>query len=140
MTKMLPKNPTRRTGQRASKTTLARLKAECDKLARQIVCYYGDCDAAGYYGVTCAGRMEWAHIKSRRFTAIRHKETNALCMCSAHHRHFHDHPDRFIQMIQGRWPDRLQKLEEALRTTEKVDYLATRDRLEKRLQELLRGE
>ena len=63
------------------------------------------------HGGECKGRMEWAHIKSRRYLSTRWLHINAFSLCSKHHFYFTDHPDEFIKWIDKNYPGRLERLQ-----------------------------
>lgn len=73
-----------------------------------------ECQAWGYRGLQCSSQMQCAHLKSRRFVCLRWHESNAVCLCAAHHAHFHDHADHFYEFVNdtfgpGHW-EHLQRL------------------------------
>lgn len=78
-------------------------KAKADLLFSKVIRSQNLCEAESYGGRRCAGRLEAAHIISRRFSAIRTDTRNAFCLCSAHHRRFHDFPREFSRFVSGTW-------------------------------------
>ncbi len=62
----------------------------------------------------CKGRLEWVHIKTRKFLCLRWDFFNNLTLCSKQHFYFHDHPDLFIQWIIVHFPGRIEYLNKKL--------------------------
>ncbi len=52
----------------------------------------GTCWAKGARGVACEGRLQCAHLLSRRYLALRWDNANAMPLCGAHHLYFTHHP------------------------------------------------
>lgn len=75
-----------------------------------------ECQAWGYDGVRCSSQMQCAHIKSRRYKAIRWDPDNALCLCAAHHMHYHANPDQFARLVEDLFPGRWDELNAKLQT------------------------
>ena len=65
---------------------------------------------------TCAGRIEWVHLKTRAILKTRWMSENCFSLCSKAHFGFHQHPDFFVDWINRNWPGRIDKLNEALQT------------------------
>jgi hypothetical protein len=62
---------------------------EADKLARQVVMDRDvNCRATGEH----LGSLQWAHVHSRSYKAIRHDARNAVVLCAGHHTYFTHHP------------------------------------------------
>lgn len=78
-------------------------KAKADVLFSKIIRSQGLCEADGYGGRRCAGRLETAHIISRRYNAVRTDTRNAFCLCSGHHFWFGSHPREFSRFISDTW-------------------------------------
>jgi hypothetical protein len=78
-------------------------KAKADKLFSETVRSKGYCEAEGYAGRECKGRLECAHIISRRYSATRTDTRNAFSLCSSHHFWFTDHPREFSRFISTTW-------------------------------------
>lgn len=55
----------------------------------------GACRAGGTDATKCDGRLQAAHIVSRRYRATRWDETNAMALCGAHHFKFTVNPDEW---------------------------------------------
>lgn len=98
-----------------------RLIAKADALAREHCKRNGVCMAQGWSDqgrqpIQCFGRLEWAHLKSRgpKYYSIRHDPENCVCLCSAHHRHFHNEPDQFYRFIESIFPGRWDELNRRL--------------------------
>lgn len=99
----------------------ARFKRLCDKEMGRIIRSKGRCDFwHTLFG--CSPQLQWAHIKSRRFRIIRHDPQNSLCLCAAHHRWGHDHPDLFVKRVEELFPGRLDYLNKRMIDVEKIDY------------------
>jgi len=64
---------------------------------------YGVCWAQGYRD--CAGRLQCAHIFSRRYRALRWREENARCLCAGHHLYFTHRPAEWEQFCRDRGVD-----------------------------------
>ena len=76
---------------------------EADRLARERVMQRDQtCQAAGkpvrlngnsvITTLPCSGSLQWCHIHSRSYHAIRHLDRNAMIMCAAHHAYYTFHP------------------------------------------------
>ena len=69
---------------------------EADRLAREIVMQRDvECRCGPFWqerGTECKGPMQWCHVHSRSYHAIRHDPRNAIAMCAAHHAYFTHHP------------------------------------------------
>lgn len=97
------------------------LKAKADRLAgawfRKSGCARGE---------GCAGRTEWAHLKSRGRLCIRHSPFNALPLCWKCHKFFTENPDEFYKFVEERFPGRWDflnaRIQEAMDSHEKPDY------------------
>jgi hypothetical protein len=61
----------------------------------------------------CVGRIEWAHLKSRRYLSTRWLLTNAFSLCSSAHFWFTNHPDLFTKWIEINYPGRLEEVNKA---------------------------
>lgn len=121
--------PLRRKPSKASgKLPAKRLMERADRSAREFAKRAGVClvEVARFMGAEvpgsalsapCAGRLEWAHLKSRgpAYYSIRHDPENSVCLCSAHHRLFHAEPDAFVRFIEAVHPGRWDRLGEKLR-------------------------
>ena len=94
---------------RASKKTI---KKKLDKLVGAHCRSKGVCEARRYSGDQCSTKLEWCHIKSRRYLSVRWSPNNCVCMCSAHHRYFTANPDEFIEFLEQEFPHRLVALRE----------------------------
>lgn len=101
------------------KRTDKSLKRDCDKYWSLIIRSIGQCERCGK-----KGRLEAAHIFSRRYTTTRHDLENGLCLCTGCHFWAHHSPTDFTYWLE----DRLGKdiLEELSRRKNeiatKVDY------------------
>lgn len=113
----MPRKPSKKT-----------LRNKLDSLWSKIIRSKGYCTRCGK-----TGRLEAAHIYSRRFVATRWDLDNGLCLCSACHRWGHDKPLDFsvyvLNTIGETTVERLRRT--AHKLTQKYDY-------EKRLEELKR--
>ena len=105
------------------------LKAKADSLWSLKIRSGGVCHMAGFgvdtkgKGVECTGNLEAAHIKSRRYLCLRYDMQNGVCLCSAHHRLAHNHPDLFIRWIEASFPGRIDYLNKVMQSSaQKVDY------------------
>lgn len=65
-------------------------RSELDKLCRQVVFQRDGC-ACRRCGRT-HGKLDWAHIYSRRFLSTRWLPLNSLVLCSGCHFYLHQHP------------------------------------------------
>jgi len=113
------------------KTSPASLKRKADKLFSVIVRKRGKCQSDLTHH---AGRLECAHIISRTYSRTRHDTRNALCLCSACHRYYHQNPvlfGRFVEKLIGKSTyDELHKIAND-DTLGKVDYTRLVEQLEK---------
>lgn len=81
--------------------TLARAKGprgKADKLFSQLVRARGHCESCGRsdpYSLQCA------HIVGRRYSSTRTDTRNAFCLCYTCHRRYTDHPDEWMDFIDG---------------------------------------
>ena len=71
----------------------------------------------------CSAQVQCAHLKSRRYGAIRTDFRNAICLCAAHHRYFTDNPDEWTEFIERKFPGRWDELRQE-RFTVKIDWEA----------------
>ncbi len=71
-----------------------------DKLFSELVRSRGKCEAQGH-DVPCSGidTLQCAHIKSRRYKALRWDLKNAYSLCAAHHYYYHANPDDYGRFI-----------------------------------------
>lgn len=99
-----------------------------------IVRSLGYCEHCGKRNV----RLEWVHIKSRRYLSTRWVMENCMCLCSSCHRWFHNNPDLFVRWINQKWPDRIDKLNEIFKDKVKLT-LQDRLAIEVDLKEKIRG-
>jgi len=103
---------------------------KCDALARERCLERAGhrCEAEGAMGLKCGTKLDWAHLKSRRFALLRHDPKNSMILCSTHHRYFHDHPDRFYNFVDSvdgaRWPYLNERLRQigTVKTNYKLIY------------------
>ena len=85
---------------------------------------------------TCAGRLEWVHLKTRAILKTRWLSENNFTLCSRAHFAFHQHPDFFITWVEKNWPGRIDKLNKALQTLNSVKKSDMEDLLEQKRKEL----
>lgn len=78
-------------------------KGKADVAFSKIIRSIEYCEAEGYGGRRCAGRLECAHIISRRYNATRTDTRNALSLCSGHHFWFTSHPLEFSRFVSTTW-------------------------------------
>lgn len=104
-----------------------------DRLFSELVRSRGACE---FCGVTVD--LQCAHIFSRRFTATRTDEANALCLCARHHQWFTEHPAAWwqrVRLVLG--ADAFDALERKAHTeARKFDWSAEVKRLRGRLLEV----
>ena len=62
----------------------------------------------------CKGRMEWCHIKSRKYLCVRWDFFNNLTLCSSAHFFFTANPDAFIHWLDKHFPGRTEYLNKKL--------------------------
>lgn len=83
---------------------------ELDRLAREVVLARDNHQCQ--YGVStnepCGGRLEWAHVDSRRFRTTRWLPDNAMILCSRHHFLWHDRPVMMSDWWMRTFPERKQ--------------------------------
>ena len=58
----------------------------------------------------CAGRIEWCHIKSRKYLSLRWNPLNAFTLCSGAHFWFHNNPDLYARWIDKHYPGRIDEV------------------------------
>ena len=91
---------------------------KADKLFSQIVRSLGYCLKCGK-----TGRIDAAHIISRRFSNTRHDLRNGMPLCVGCHRWGHDRPTefaRFAEKVKGK--KTIRELERKSRLLTKPDY------------------
>jgi hypothetical protein len=72
----------------------------------------------------CKGRLEWCHIKTRKYLLLRWDFFNNLTLCSERHFYFTANPDEFIHWVDKYFPGRTEYLNKKmmeLRTMKKSD-------------------
>lgn len=79
------------------------------------------CQATGWFGHKCSGRMEWAHLFSRRFLSIRWDPDNFILLCNTCHRAFTERPPDWTEFIETKFPGRWDVLRTKLNTIVKTD-------------------
>lgn len=68
------------------------------------------------------GRMETSHFHGRRKASTRYDEENVSCLCSEHHRYFHEHPNIYVDWMKKRLgSERYELLNVRAETIMKVD-------------------
>ena len=121
-----PKRGYTKAGKKSKKT----LTAAADTLARRACHARGYCQGAGWEkknppkttGGSCQGRLEWAHILSRRHMKIRWMPENCLCLCSSCHAYFTAEPHEFYLLVEILHPGRMDFLYEAMRDKGPIDH------------------
>ena len=74
-------------------------KKACDQVFSELIRRHGRCENCG--GIN--GRLECAHIISRRFSNTRVTFSNAFCLDSKCHHYFTDHPVEFGRFVENSW-------------------------------------
>ena len=69
---------------------------ERDGVCRASLHHYLDEDGGFLLG-PCSGSLQWCHVWSRSYHAIRHDPRNAIVMCAAHHMYMTTHPAQWEQ-------------------------------------------
>lgn len=64
------------------------------------------CEAQPYYQHDCKNGLQWCHVYSRMYKAIRYEEYNHLIMCGAAHAYFTYHPEEWYLFMQEHYPER----------------------------------
>lgn len=108
---------------KVKKTTL---RNKADKLFSQRIRMNGVCVAYSLH-IRCGGALQCAHIISRANMRLRYDYHNAIPLCMAHHRWFHQHPFEFVEFIKTSFP---------------LDYayvMAHKDEKVKKTEDLYRG-
>lgn len=92
--------------------------ARMDALCRRIVM-----DRDGHRCQKCGSpdRVQWCHVRSRRYHSTRWSPENSLALCSGCHLWMHGNPTAFTNWFQPEYPDRAQYLALAAATVHKVD-------------------
>ena len=101
------------------------LKTKADALFGRLIRSRGACQRCGR--TSSEVQLQCAHIVSRRFTATRWDENNALCLCAGCHRWGHDNPIEFTKFVTDLLGDEIVEgvLEQARNytgTIKRVDY------------------
>lgn len=88
-------------------TSKSGAKAKADRLFSLIVRSSGGCEWCDYecgcpdkprkHVQGC--RLQCAHVRSRRFSATRTDERNAVCLCAGCHHYFTDHPYEWAEAV-----------------------------------------
>jgi hypothetical protein len=106
-------------------------KNKADTLFSQIIRGLGYCERCKRRPPEV--RLETSHIFGRRYAAIRTDETNALCLCSACHRWWHDHPTETyefaVSIIGVEAYERLRAKKNDM-TGQRFDWITELDRLQ----------
>lgn len=108
-----------------AKRNTSTLKNKADKLFGQIIRSRGRCQRCDRQPPEVS--LQCAHILSRRFTATRWDENNALCLCAGCHFWAHNNPIEFTKLVEGiLGTENLEKLLEKARSyagrVSRVDY------------------
>lgn len=98
------------------KTPLAAMKRTADKLAGAKCRSRGFCEACGKLD-----GLQWCHIFSRRYQAIRWDMFNCKCLCSGCHFKYTMHPDLWMEYMVTRHPEQLNYLIEKKNQAIKID-------------------
>ena len=119
MTRKTPlarKTPLKRKVKKPSAKTLT---AKLDALARAhcIANACGKCLRCGG-----RGRLEWCHLKSRGYKAIRWNPANSAALCCQCHRYFTMNPDLWREFMERLRPGIWGILNKILQRKEKPDY------------------
>ena len=101
-----------------SKWTDKRFKAEADKLFSRLIRSRGFCERCG-----ATANLQTSHIFSRRFAWTRTDLSNALCLCAACHRWWHDHPTETKELaVSVIGVDEYERINQARQRREKFDW------------------
>jgi DNA polymerase III alpha subunit len=106
-------------------------KAKADRLFSQLIRSRGRCESCG-----STSYLQTAHVVSRRFSATRCDENNALCLCAKCHHHYTDHPvewGRFVVEHMGETA--YEWLRDKALHGAKVDWQEVAARLQQRLKD-----
>lgn len=105
-------------------------KNHATRLHSMIVRDRGVCEARHWPG-ECKGKLETAHIISRRYSVTRTKLDNAFCMCSSHHMRFTEWPVEFSEFVtETIGAEKYQELSDTAQNGYKIDWIAELERLE----------
>ena len=99
------------------------VKNKLDKLVGDYFRSKRSCCAKGTFDVRCAGRIEWAHIHSRKYLSTRWDLDNGLNLCSAHHFYFHQNPTHFVEWLKKDRSNQYQRLEQKFRTVKPMGVI-----------------
>ncbi len=92
----------------------------------------GKCEYCGR-----SGRMETSHFHGRRKASTRYDEENTACLCSTCHRHFHEHPNIYVDWMKKRLgSERYELLNIRAEQIVKVDRNEIKEYYRKRLKEI----
>lgn len=95
-----------------------RLVAQQDAECREIVF-----ERDGSKCVKCGrstGKLDWAHIVTRRDMTLRHDPENSLVLCAGDHFWWHHQPLEAVTWFQNTYPLRYEYLMESRRTIRRV--------------------
>lgn len=103
-------------------------RGKATRLHAQIVRMRGACE--NVRTATHSDKLECAHIVSRRYASTRTDLDNALCLCSACHRHFTEWPLEFASFVIDRiGQDAYNSLRRKAQEIKKVDWVEEAARL-----------
>ena len=116
------------------KRTRKSMKRQADTLFTNYIRRDGVCERCGRSGI----RMECSHIFSRRFLVTRWLDINALCLCSACHRWWHNKPVEGVEWVKEHLSeDVYNELRRIAKTSvKKVDLEEVIEDLQNKLHEL----
>jgi hypothetical protein len=65
--------------------------------------------------LTCGDQLQWCHVYTRKYKAIRWDERNCVCMCATHHMYFTMRPLEFASFMESIRPGTETYLRERMR-------------------------
>ena len=102
-------------------------KGKCDSLFSKIIRRQGYCDNCGK-----RENLQCAHIISRRYSATRTDERNAVCLCAKCHIYYTHWPREFSKFITDRIGSELyEELKAKAEQITKMDWNEELERLKK---------
>lgn len=103
--------------------SMSGLKSQLDALCREVT-FLRD----GHRCVRCGSpaRIQWCHVRSRRYLSTRWSLENVMSLCAGCHLWWHHEPMLSSAWFREQWPDRADYLAMVAATSRRPDYAAVR--------------
>jgi len=115
---------------RRSPSPRAKLMRECDALAREWT-FGRDRDRCVRTGAT--SRLQWCHVRSRRYLSMRWHPANMLTLSAGAHLWWHHNPLEAVRWFEQTYPERAKILSMIAMSKNKIDLHGTKLWLESEL-------